>query len=58
MGKYYGIGNYRSVSSLTNDYCGQNDKLYYQPKPPANYNQRQKYLHHRTKKTISLNNGL
>ena len=38
---------YRSASSLTNDYCGQQDTSYYQPQPPADYNQRQQYCNYR-----------
>ena len=41
--------NWRSheASSSTNYYCGQQDKLYYQP---ATYNQRQQYCYDRTTK--------
>ena len=37
-----------SSSSSTNDFRGQHDTSYYQPQPPANYNQRHQYLNHRT----------
>ena len=41
---------YYSESSSTNDCCGQHDTSYYQPQPPFDYNQRQRYRRLRGKK--------
>ena len=38
----------REASSSTNDYCGKNDTLYYQPQPSDIYNQRQQCHNHIT----------
>ena len=45
--------NYNEASSLTHDYCGQKDSMYYQP---ADYNQCQQYLNDRKTKKFPYRN--